>query len=185
MIYITPNIAIEEREIQEEFVRSSGPGGQNVNKLATAVQLRFDVGNSPSLPDDVRERLIRLAGRRMTEGGVLIIDARRFRTQERNRQDAMDRLVQLMRQAAVRPGRKAQTSPKDKADRGIQDASVGEQTSPGQDQTHETAHFSFRRLSQHMRFSHFRSYGSFRLGYLGHIITLWRFYKVPMRGRWF
>jgi ribosome-associated protein len=111
MIYITPNIAIEEREIQEEFVRSSGPGGQNVNKLATAVQLRFDVGNSPSLPDDVRERLIRLAGRRMTEGGVLIIDARRFRTQERNRQDAMDRLVQLMRQAAVRPKPRRKTRP--------------------------------------------------------------------------
>ncbi len=111
MIYITPTISIEEREIQEEFIRSSGPGGQNVNKVATAVQLRFHVGNSPSLPDDVRERLIRLAGKRMTEGGVLIIDARRFRTRERNRQDAMDRLIKLIRQAAVSPKPRRKTRP--------------------------------------------------------------------------
>ena len=111
MIYITPTISIEEREIQEEFIRSSGPGGQNVNKVATAVQLRFDVGNSSSLPDDVRERLIRLAGRRVTEGGVLIIDARRFRTQERNRQDAMDRLLQLIRKATEKPKPRRKTRP--------------------------------------------------------------------------
>jgi ribosome-associated protein len=103
MIPITRTIAIDESEIQQEFIRASGPGGQNINKVATAVQLRFDVGNSPSLPDDVRERLIRLAGRRITGDGVLIIDARRFRTQERNRQDAIDRLVTLIRKAVEKP----------------------------------------------------------------------------------
>ena len=103
MVDITRTIRIEESEIQQEFICASGPGGQNVNKVATAVQLRFDVGSSPSLPDDVRNRLIRLAGRRITENGMLIIDARRFRTQARNRQDAMCRLVDLIRRAAERP----------------------------------------------------------------------------------
>ena len=103
MIQITPTIAIDEKEIQQDFIRASGPGGQNVNKVSTAVQLRFDVGNSTSLPDDVRERLVRLAGRRITEAGILIIDARRFRTQERNRQDSINRLVELIRKASERP----------------------------------------------------------------------------------
>jgi len=111
MIHITDNIAIEEREIRQEFIRASGPGGQNVNKVSTAVKLRFDVGNSPSLPDDVRTRLIRMAGRRITEEGVLIIDARRFRTQERNRQDAIDRLVELIRKAAEKPKPRLKTRP--------------------------------------------------------------------------
>ncbi len=100
MIEVTPALAIDEAELQETFVRASGPGGQNVNKVATAVQLRFDVRNSPSLPDDVRSRLLRLAGRQITDDGVLIIKAAQFRTQERNRQDALDRLVALIRTAA-------------------------------------------------------------------------------------
>jgi len=111
MIYITSHIGIDEREVQQEFIRSSGPGGQNVNKVATAVKLRFDVMNSRSLPGDVRRRLIRLAGRRMTESGVLIIDARRFRTQERNRQDSMRRLVELIRKAAEKPKPRRRTKP--------------------------------------------------------------------------
>ena len=111
MIRITRNITLDESELQEEFVRASGPGGQNVNKVATAVQLRFDVARSPSLPDDVRDRLVRLAGRRLTENGVLIIDARRFRTQERNRQDAMNRLIELLRQAAKKPIPRRRTKP--------------------------------------------------------------------------
>jgi len=111
MIHITPTIAIDESEIHYEFIRASGPGGQNVNKVSTAVQLRFDVGTSPSLPDDVRERLIHLAGRRITEDGILIIDARRFRTQDRNRQDGIDRLVGLIRKATQTPKRRLKTSP--------------------------------------------------------------------------
>ncbi|RLB27554.1 MAG: aminoacyl-tRNA hydrolase [Deltaproteobacteria bacterium] len=110
MIHITRTIAIDKRDIKQEFIRSSGPGGQNVNKVSTAVQLRFNVVTS-SLPDDVRKRLIHLAGRRITEDGVLIIQAQRFRTQERNRQDSIDRLVKLIRKASERPKVRRKTKP--------------------------------------------------------------------------
>ncbi|MBZ0091838.1 MAG: aminoacyl-tRNA hydrolase [Sulfuricellaceae bacterium] len=111
MIRITAKLAIDEKEIQEQFIRASGPGGQNVNKVETAVQLRFDVAHSPSLPDEVRARLTKLAGRRMTDEGVLIIEAQRFRTQGRNREDALARLVELIRQAAVVPKTRHKTRP--------------------------------------------------------------------------
>jgi ribosome-associated protein len=111
MITITANITIDEKEIREEFVHGSGPGGQNVNKVATAVQLRFDVVHSPSLPPDVRERAVRLAGSRMTGEGVLVIDARRYRTQGQNRKDARDRLSALIRRAAERPRVRRKTRP--------------------------------------------------------------------------
>jgi ribosome-associated protein len=111
MLRITDSIAIDEREIEESFVRSSGPGGQNVNKLSTAVQLRFDVRRSPSLPNDVAVRLMRLAGKRLTKDGVLVIVAQNHRTQERNRADALERLVALIQQAAVRPLPRRATRP--------------------------------------------------------------------------
>jgi ribosome-associated protein len=111
MIRITDRIAIDESELSETFIRASGPGGQNVNKLATAVQLRFDVRRSPSLPDEVRARLERLAGKRLTRDGVLVITAQRHRTQERNREDARERLIGLIRQAAVRPVPRRKTRP--------------------------------------------------------------------------
>ncbi len=101
MIRINASISLDEREIQEDFVRASGPGGQNVNKVSTAVQLRFDVARSPSLPETVRERLTTLAGRRMTNEGVLIIEAERFRSQRRNRDDALQRLVALILEATA------------------------------------------------------------------------------------
>src|SRR5499427_2968206 len=111
MIRITPSISIGEDELEEHFIRASGPGGQNVNKLASAVQLRFDVRRSPSLPDDVRTRLERLAGKRLTRDGVIVINAQRHRTQERNREDARERLVDLIRRAAVAPIPRRPTKP--------------------------------------------------------------------------
>ena len=111
MIRVTSHISINEREIEESFVRASGPGGQNVNKLATAVQLRFDVRSSPSLPAEVRERLEQLAGARLTRDGVLVITAQSHRTQGRNRQDALDRLIDLIRRAAIAPRLRRPTKP--------------------------------------------------------------------------
>jgi ribosome-associated protein len=111
MIRVTDSISIDESELDEDFVRSSGPGGQNVNKLSTAVQLRFDVRRSASLPNDVAIRLMRLAGSRLTKEGVLVITAQRHRTQERNRQDARDRLVEMIREASVAPTKRRPTKP--------------------------------------------------------------------------
>jgi len=112
MIPVSDAIRLDENEIRFDFIRSSGPGGQNVNKVATAVQLRFDAAGSRSLPDDVRRRLLHLAGNRATREGVVIIDARRFRSQEQNRRDAVRRLVELIRRAEPRPPARRPTRPK-------------------------------------------------------------------------
>jgi len=111
MITVTRHITLDDAEIEERFIRASGPGGQNVNKVATAVQLRFDAVHSPSLPAPVRERLIALAGRRISADGILVITAQRFRTQSRNRADALERLLELIRAAARPPKNRKPTRP--------------------------------------------------------------------------
>ena len=111
MIRVTPRISIDEQEIEDSFIRASGPGGQNVNKVSSAVQIRFDVRRSPSLPEDVRARLSALAGRKLTQDGVLVITARRHRSQLLNRADAMERLTELIRRAADRPASRRPTRP--------------------------------------------------------------------------
>ena len=111
MLEITNTLSIDERELEERFIRASGPGGQNVNKVSTAVELRFDVRRSASLPEPVRDRLVRLAGRRVTDDGVLVIRAERHRTQERNREDARARLAELVREALYVPKKRIATKP--------------------------------------------------------------------------
>ena len=111
MIRVTPAIGIDESELHFDFVRSSGPGGQNVNKVATAVQLRFDAAHSPSLSEEVRRRLVRIAGKKVTTEGVLVITARRHRTQQKNRDDAVNRLVELVRRASGVPKARRKTRP--------------------------------------------------------------------------
>lgn len=111
MIRVSSKIVLDDSELHFDFVRASGPGGQKVNKVATAVQLRFDVIRSPSLPPEIRARLLHIAGKKVTESGILIIQAQRFRTQERNRQDAIDRLVVLIRKAAEIPRPRRKTMP--------------------------------------------------------------------------
>lgn len=110
MLEITPTFQIDERELQFDYIRASGPGGQNVNKAATAVQLRFDVNNS-SLPEEAKARLTRLAGKRITSEGILLIEAKRFRTQEQNREDALQRFVGLVRKSLVQPKARRKTKP--------------------------------------------------------------------------
>lgn len=127
MIHVTETIVLDEREIEEQFIRASGPGGQNVNKVSSAVQLRFSIDASPALGQDVRRRLKAMGGRRVTQDGVIVITAQRFRSQERNREDALARLVDLIRQAAVPAKKRRPTRPtKSSRERRLSDkAAVG------------------------------------------------------------
>ena len=111
MIHVTEDLAIDESELEVKFVRSGGPGGQHVNKVATAVQLRFDAGGSPSLPEDIRARVAELADNRISDDGIVTNEANRFRSQKRNREDAVERLVELLRRAAEKPKKRRQTKP--------------------------------------------------------------------------
>lgn len=111
MLQISPSLQMDERELQFEYIRASGPGGQNVNKVATAVQLRFDITNSPSLASSIKGRLIQLAGKRVNADGVLVIEARRFRTQEANREDAIQRFLEILRRSIVPPKPRRKTKP--------------------------------------------------------------------------
>lgn len=111
VMYVTPTLFIDEKEIQESFIRASGPGGQNVNKVATAVQVRFDAAHSPSLPEEVRSRLLAMAGSRLTKEGVLVITAQRYRSQDKNRQDARTRLAALILRATIPPTQRIPTKP--------------------------------------------------------------------------
>lgn len=117
MIEITPDITIHDDEIEFEFIRASGPGGQNINKVASAVQLRFDVINSTSLPLDVRDRLINTAGNRISSEGILIIEAKRYRSQERNRQDAIDRFIKMVKASTEKPKSRKPTKPSEESKR--------------------------------------------------------------------